>query len=655
MYHFQTQQFLENLLKKSGIKSETEDHLFFVRFTANVVDIQLLYSRLYGHLPGTNLLFEELLKTIIEGYKNRSEELKMLDLEKEAKSGWFLSNKITGMSLYVDRFCGNLKNLSSKLDYFETLGVNLLHLMPLMESPVGESDGGYAVSNFRKVDPKFGDLQDLKHLQKNMEKKGFYLMLDIVLNHTSQQHEWAQKAKKGEKDYQDFYYLYSSRELPDQFDRSMPEIFPESSPGNFTYLKDCKKWVMTVFHSYQWDLNYSNPVVFMKMLDNIYFYANLGVDILRVDAPAFIWKQLGTSCQNLPQAHTLLKLIKLCVQIASPGMAILGEAIVAPSAILPYFGTGWFLGRECDLAYNATQMALQWDALATGNTQVMLSSQHDLLQKPYGASWITYTRCHDDIGLGYEDESVRAAGKDPWEHKKFIKNYYTGNLPGSDSMGALFSYNPKNQDARISGSLASLCGLEKAIQQQNQNKISLSIQKILLMQAQSFFISGIPMLFYGDEVGYTNQYDYLSDPAKNYDNRWMHRPLIDWKKNDLILSKGSIEERIFSGTQNLIRIRKNISTLSDLKNIIWLNPHNDHIAGFIRWKLDRRIYCLFNYHGEEAYLTWFAFKEHGKTTMQLKDWWEEKNYVIGPDHEYLILKAYSFMVLEEIIVLPNKI
>jgi len=288
---------------------------------------------------------------------------------------------------------------------------------------------------------------------------------------------------------------------------------------------------MTVFNNYQWDLNFRNPAVFNAMLDTIFFYANLGIDVLRIDAPAFIWKQMGTTCQNLPEAHTILKLIKLCIEVATPGMALLGEAIVAPAQIMEYFGTGRFTTHECDFAYNATQMAVQWDALATADTRIMLAVQHDLQKKPLGTSWLNYTRCHDDIGLGYDDYIIHQVGFTPYLHREYLKNYYGGILKDSPSSGALFGVNPKTNDARISGTLASLCGLEKAQLANNKNAVKTAIDKIILMQAQSMFLGGLPMLFYGDEVGYENDHSYLNDPGKSSDNRWMHRPVIDWKKN----------------------------------------------------------------------------------------------------------------------------
>jgi amylosucrase len=407
-----------------------------------------------------------------------------------------------------------------------------------------------------------------------------------------------------------------------------------------------KKWVMTVFHHYQWDLNYTNPRVFLEMLDTIFFYANLGVDILRIDAPAFIWKQAGTTCQNLPKAHSLLRLIKQAVQVASPGMALLGEAIVAPREIMKYFGTGLYTAKECDFAYNATHMALQWDALATGDTKVMLAAQHEILQKPFGSSWINYTRCHDDIGLGYDDYMIRQAGYDPNEHRKFLKDYYAGNHLGSPARGALFSVNPKTNDARISGSLASLCGLEAALLEGDKKKIQLSLQKILLMQAHSFFLGGIPMLFYGDEAGYTNDYSYLNDPAKSYDNRWLHRPVIDWQKNKRIDETGSIEQYVFNGTRKLVAIRKKIVAVGDYKNLTWLSPHNIHVAGYLRSFEDQKFYCLFNFLDKNSYLTWFAFKEHGAAPIRLFDHWQEKEYIVGHDHEYLVLEPYQILLFE---------
>jgi amylosucrase len=645
MYDHQLYKHINGLIKNE-IDVAGPDNLFYTRFMANASGISSLYNSLYGNHPKTKSIFNQLIQSIVKGYKSRRAVLRERDELKSEEGAWFLSNQLAGMSLYVDRFCGDISNLTTRLDYFEKLGINFLHLMPLFESPQDESDGGYAVSNFRKIDPRFGTLYDLHLVQEMMRRKNMYLMMDIVLNHTSRQHEWAKKAREGDAKYQEYFYFFDDRVLPDEYDRSMPEIFPESSPGNFTYVPECGKWVMTVFHSYQWDLNFTNPLVFVEMLDNIFFYANLGIDLLRIDAPAFIWKQLGTTCQNLPQAHQLLQLIKQCVQVAAPGMALLGEAIVAPAEIMKYFGTGEYVAEECDFAYNATQMAVQWDALATGDIRVMMAAQHELLKKPFGTSWITYTRSHDDIGLGYADYMIEQVGWNPFEHRNFLKNYYSGAFPGSPAMGALFSSNPKTGDARISGTLASLCGLEKAINDKNDLAIDIAIKKILLMQAQSFFIGGLPMLFYGEELGYTNDYTYLDDPGKSYDNRWMHRPVMDWEKIKKTEIKGSTEERIFSGTQKLLQIRRKLPVLSDLSNLTWLTPQSNHVASFIRTGRDKNIYVLFNFSEHKVFISWYIFKEHGVSPKRLLDHWSDQRHMVGTDQEYLILEPYAFCLME---------
>lgn len=640
-------QFGESLLQTHQIDSKKKDKDFAKRFFNHIDQIEELFNYIYGADPNRNQNFNALLSTLITSYQSRPAIFLKKDKEKTSKGNWFLSNQITGMSLYADRFAGSINGLTEKLNYFEELGVNFLHLMPVFESPDGESDGGYAVSDFRKVDARFGSNQDLENLIQEMNKSNMYLMLDIVLNHSSHKHAWAQKAIAGDSYYQDFFYCYENRDIPNQLDQTMPEIFPESSPGNFTFIPACNKWVMTVFHHYQWDLNYSNPAVLVAMLENILYYANLGVDILRIDAPAFIWKQIGTSCQNLPQAHVLLRLIKQCVQVASPGMAILGEAIVAPEEIIKYFGTDKYVAKECDVAYNATQMALQWDALATGDTRVMLAAQDPIMQKPFGCTWISYTRCHDDIGLGYDDYMIERAGFNSYQHRNYLKNYYAGWQEGSPAAGALFSVNPKTNDARISGSLASLCGLEKAMAWNNATEIENALRKIILMQAHSMFMGGIPMLFYGDELAYTNDYGYLQDPGKSYDNRWMHRPIMDWVRNERRTKEGSFEQRIFNDTKKLIATRHALSIFSDVKNTAWMRPHNIHVAGFIRMFEHRKLYCLFNYKSSASFITWYAFKEHGELPLQLKDHWTGAIHTVGKDNEYFVLPGYGFAILEK--------
>jgi len=633
--------------KKQTTASTKPHHTVFENhFKSQEANLRKLYDELYHNHTLAVPNWELLVGTIRQAFHNRPSGFKIKDQSKTGSTPWYLSNTLVGMSLYVDRFSDNLQKLGDKLDYLKNLGVNVLHLMPLFESPDGESDGGYAVSDFRMVNPRFGSLDDLKVLIARMQEKDMYLMLDMVLNHTSDQHTWAQSTRAGDPYFMDYYYMFEDRTLPDQFESAMPEIFPESAPGNFTYLPDCKRWVMTVFHSYQWDLNFSNPRVLVEMLDHIFFYANLGVDILRIDAPAFIWKQPGTNCQNLPEAHTLLRLIHLALRLATPGMAMLGEAIVSSAEIMKYFGTGDYRARECDFAYNATLMALQWDALATGKTKVLRSAQKELIKKPLGTTWITYTRCHDDIGLGFSDEHIIVGGFDPSAHRSFLKDYYSGEYTGSPARGALFSVNPKTLDGRISGTLASLCGLEAALEMQAPAAISQAIDKIILMQGHSIFIGGLPMLYYGDETGYLNDYAYLEDYSKNYDNRWMHRPIIDWNLNGRINIDGSPQQRIFTDTQRLLQIRRSMPVLTDFNNIEWLPDENIHVSGYVRHTENSKLFCLFNFGPYPVYLSWFVFKPMARERDILYDHWNHQQIVIGPDQQHIQIKGYGIVLAE---------
>lgn len=642
MYNPTLQPFIDSVSQSKKLSKSTQDQYFLHRLIANIDDIHVLFAGIYGHLPQAKDMFGQLIQVLFQAHLQRSQALKNRDEVKEKKGKWFLSNELTGMSLYVDRFAGNLEGLESKLPYLEDLGVNLLHLMPPFKSPEGESDGGYAVEDFRVIENKLGTIEDLRKLQAHLLEKDMYLMIDIVLNHTSHHHEWAKKAKEGSREFQDYYYFYDDRSIPDQMEETMPEIFPESSPGSFTFQESVQKWVMTVFHLYQWDLNYSNPKVLIEMLDNLLFYGNLGVDIVRIDAPAFIWKQMGTSCQNLPEAHQLLQLIKLCTEVSTPGMAILGEAIVAPAQIMEYFGKDRYATHECDFAYNATHMALQWDALATGDTRIMLEAQHELAKKPLGSSWITYTRCHDDIGLGYDDYMIANVGFTPYLHRYYLKNYYGGIQEDSPASGALFAINPKTQDARISGSLASLCGLEKALKAKDSKWIDESIQKILLMEAHCLFLGGIPMLFYGDEAAYTNDYSYLQDPGKSYDNRWMHRPVIDWEKNKRVKKKGTEENKVYTSLKELISLRKKLKVVADLKNLEWLPCTNKSIVGYVRYIGSERVYFLFNFSSLEQTIPVHAIEPNKQNKNCL---WSKKQ--VSLEKGSLSFQPYQFYILAD--------
>ena len=606
MYEQVSHSLLNEILTKLKPEIHEEDlRHFYTRLGANFYSIYSLFFILYGKRDDFKEQMQCLVEKMARQYIRRPDYLRQVDIERENDHNWFLSQEWVGMAQYADGYAKDLAELQQRVHYFLELGVNLVHLMPMLVCPRGASDGGYAVSDFRRIDSRFGSLEDLNALARTFHKHGILLTLDVVVNHTSAEHEWARQAREGNPKYQDYYYIFDNREIPDMFELSMPEIFPETASGNFTWDEVMKKWVMTVFNDYQWDLNYSNPAVLIEMLDIILFWANQGADILRLDAVAFLWKKIGSICQNEREAHLILQLLKDCCQVTSPGVLFIAEAIVAPVEIIKYFGEDAINAKECEIAYNASFMALLWDAVATKNTRLLNQGLKSLPDKLDRATWLNYVRCHDDIGLGYDDRDIVAVGYEPRAHRQFLIDYFTGKFEESLSRGLPFGHNSKTGDTRISGSLASLVGLEAAIISGDPVAIEASIKIILLLHSMIMSFGGIPLLYYGDEIGTMNDSSYLNDPAKANDSRWAHRPRIDWEKAELRNVPGTVEYRIFSALKKMIAIRKEIPAFADFNNRELLDVGNPHLFVFSRLEyaqLRTRVLVVANFDSKPQHL-----------------------------------------------------
>jgi len=605
MYEQVSFSLLNEILVKlqPDLKKEELQH-FYTRLGANFYTIFSLFNRLYGKHDDFREQALSLVETMAQQYIARPNVLKKRDIEREQDHNWFLHQKWVGMALYSDGFADDINGLKSKLGYFQDLGVNLIHIMPILKCPEGESDGGYAVSDFRHINENIGSMDELQSLSEALQKRGILLVLDVVVNHTSNEHEWAQRARKGEQKYQDYYYLFDSREIPDMFEETMPEIFPETSPGNFTWDEKMQKWVMTVFNCFQWDLNYSNPEVFIEILDIILYWSNKGADIVRLDAVAFLWKKIGSNSQNEREAHLILQLLKDCCQVTAPGTLFIAEAIVAPVEITKYFGEDAINAKECEIAYNATFMALLWDAIATKNTKLLYQGIRSLPDKLERTTWLNYIRCHDDIGLGFDDNDVVAVGYEPYAHRKFLIDYYTGEYGDSHARGLPFGRNNKTGEARISGSLASLVGLESALLKDDPDEIDHSIQRTLLLHNLILSFGGLPLIYYGDEVGTVNDATYLEDETKANDSRWAHRPRIDWSKMELRKKPGTVEYRIFTALKQMIAVRKELSAFADFNNRELYDVGNPHLFVFSRFNLttSEHILVVSNFDSSPQYL-----------------------------------------------------
>ena len=586
MYEQVSHSLLNDILTK--IEAEIKDQnlqYFYTRLGANFYAIYSLFHQLYGHRDDFKSQLHQLVKVLTCSYIARSTELRQTDLVREKNHNWFLSQQWVGYAVYCREFSGDLKGLQTKLSYLQELGINMLHIMPILDCPRGKSDGGYAVRDFRKINADIGTVEDLDALAANLKKRDTLLVLDVVVNHTSDEHEWALKAISGEKKYQDYYYVFDDRSTPDLYEQSMPEIFPENAPGNFTWNTEMGKWVMTVFNDYQWDLNYQNPAVFIEMLDIILYWANHGADIIRLDAVAFLWKKIGSTCQNEREAHLILQLMKDCCQVTAPGVLFIAEAIVAPVEVIKYFGEDAINAKECEIAYNATLMALLWEAVATKNATLLNRAIRSIPDKLDRATWLNYVRCHDDIGLGFDDNDIRLAGYEPALHRQFLLNYYTADTDESSpnsAKGIAFGTNVKNGDARIAGSLASLAGLEIAIRHKDVDGIKRSIDTILLLHGVILSFGGIPLIYYGDAIGALNDRAYIEDDHKKNDNRWIHRPVMNWQRSELRHEKGTIEQQIFSGLKRMIATRKEITAFADHNNRELIALDNPHLFCFVR-------------------------------------------------------------------------
>ncbi|MBR3107404.1 MAG: amylosucrase, partial [Clostridia bacterium] len=416
---------------------------FASRFRRHEDELKWLYCELYHN---DMQAYEYFVSMLYRCWKERPESLKMMDRAREAYPEWYKGHELVGMLMYVNAFAGTLKGVEEKLDYISDCGVNYLHLMPLLESPKGRSDGGYAVSDFRKVQPELGTMEDLFSLSEKCHERGIAVCLDFVMNHTSEDHEWAKKARAGDPEYQHRYFFYDNWDIPNWYEQTVPQVFPTTAPGNFTWCEEAQKVVMTTFYPYQWDLNYANPTVFNDMTDNMLYLCNHGVDIVRLDATPYIWKALGTSCRNLKQVHTLVRMMRMVCEIVCPGTLLLGEIVMEPSKVAPYFGT--LEKPECHLLYNVTTMASTWHTVATQDVRLLKHQLGQVFALPRAYSFLNYLRCHDDIGWGLDYPYLSRFGMHEIPHKKYLNDYFTGKWPGSPSCGELYNDDPRLGDAR---------------------------------------------------------------------------------------------------------------------------------------------------------------------------------------------------------------
>ena len=569
------------------------EKIFAQRMEKHQDELRWLYMELYGN----DAMYAELCEQMHDYYLKRSTELKKRDIKKEKNPDWFKEKEMLGMMLYIDNFAGNLKGVEKKLAYLKECNVNCLHLMPFLDTPKGKSDGGYAVADFRKVRPDLGTMKDLARLTEKCHENGMNVCMDFVMNHTSEEHEWAKRARAGEGEYMSRYFFYDNGDIPARYEETVPQVFPTTAPGNFTWLPEIGHYVLTTFYPYQWDLNYRNPRVFNEMMYNFLFLANQGMDIIRIDAVPYIWKELGTSCRNLKEVHTIVRMMRMIAEIVCPSVILLGEVVMEPEKVVPYFGT--VEKPECHMLYNVTTMATTWNSIATRDIR-LLKKQMDIVSRlPKQYTFLNYLRCHDDIGWGLDFDTMKQWGMEEPSHKRYLNDYYTGKIEGSVSRGELYNDDPVTQDARFCGTTASMCGIEAAGFEGNAEKMQTAIQEDLMLHAYMLTQSGIPMLYSGDELGQVNDYSYKDDAEKASDSRYLHRGAFLWELADKRKDLSTVQGQLFQMLNRLEQIRRQENVFSQEAEVYTYDVHNDSILGILREYKGERFIALFNFSESE--------------------------------------------------------
>lgn len=571
----------------AGSKTVKKTAEYTKRFDERYDELKWLYCELYNNNMDA---FDWLCDSLYGYYQERNADLKKLDRSRVKNPDWYKQNDLLGMMMYTNAFAGTLKGVKEKLPYVKSCGVNYLHFMPLLESPKGRDDGGYAVADFRKVKPELGTMEDLEDLTAECHRQGISCCLDFVMNHTSEDHEWARAARQGDPVARSRYFFYDDWFVPNIYEETVPEVFPTTAPGNFTWINDCNQVVMTTFYPYQWDLNYANPMVFNDMVGNMLYMANRGIDVIRLDAVPYIWKQIGTNCRNLPQVHTLVRMMRIISEIVCPGVLLLGEVVMEPSKVVPYFGT--VDKPECHMLYNVTTMASTWNTIATKNVGLLKRQMDQVCALPKDYVFLNYLRCHDDIGWGLDYDWLAQFGIDEVAHKKFLNDYFTGKGYNSDSRGELYNDDPRLGDARLCGTTASLSGLEAGQYEANADKIDQAIACDLMLHGYLLAQSGIPVLYSGDEIGQTNDYSYKNDPDKCADSRYLHRGNFPWDK---VEKKDAVAMRIFDALRHMEEIRASHDVFSCNANVYTIETGCASVLGIVREYAGHELRAFFNF------------------------------------------------------------
>lgn len=617
--------------------AERDQQLFRIRLARWFQNLYDGLQPVYGQRADFEGFLSKLVQLMARYHVNRSDELKGLDIERDLEVDWFQHETMLGYVFYVEQFAGTLDRVQEHIDYLQEIGASYVHLMKVMQAREGENDGGYAVTDYRKVDKALGTNADLERLCTELRSRGMSVCIDLVLNHCAEEHPWAIAARAGDEKYQQYFYMFDDRSQPDAYERTLPQVFPEFAPGNFTFDRQSGKWVWTTFNHFQWDLNWSNPEVFLEIAEVMFDLANLGVEVFRLDAVAFMWKRMGTDSQNQEEVFDLMQALRTCSRITTPAVAHKAEAIVAPRDLIRYFGVGRHHGKVSNIAYHNSLMVQFWSALASRDTRLMTRALSEFPRTPNSIAWGTYIRCHDDIGWAVADEDAAAVGLDGHAHRQFLSSFYAGDYPGSFAKGGVFQFNKITGDRRINGTFASLAGLEQALEWGDPRLIDLAVERMLLGHALICGFGGLPLIYMGDEIGLCNDYNYLQVPEHASDSRWLHRPAMDWSRLERRNDPVTIEGRLYQGFMRIVKTRQHTPQLCARYDTDILDTGHSHVFANANRHPLGTLACVYNFSEDVQYLDLRSLQESG--IVEMFD--HLSGQLLGTDNNTLRLEPYA--------------
>lgn len=533
------------------------ESLYVQRYNRHIDELKWLYMELYSN----ESMLSELCYQIHNFFIERDEGLKNRDVTRENNPDWYRKSKMTGMALYIDHFADTIKGVEQSIEHLQKCNINYVHFMPFFETTRYRTDDQYAITDFRKTMEKIGKIEDLCHLTKLCHEKSINVSVDFIMNRTSNEHEWAKKAMHGDVEYMNRY-------------------------------------VTKTDHSYEWDLNYKNPRVLNEMMYNYMFIANLGTDLIQINEIEDIWKGESQNCSKVSQIHTIARIMRIISEIVCPGVLLLGNVKNDMKNAITYFGEDE--KPEFHMVYQKTFMNEVWNSVATRNVK-LLQTKLDVINKyPKEYVFVNYLRNHEKLNWNLDYDFLYKNQKiNQKMHREYLNEYFLGRTGYSNSRGEVENNSDNSEKICFCGTTASMCGLEKAIDENNKKEINQAIKLEIMLYAYLFIQSGIPVIYSGDEIGQMNDYSYKENRDKMRDIQNVCRGKFDWSKAVKVVDEYSIEGKIMRGLNKIQVVKNRENTFCQIADVRVVDTKNNSVICIAREFAGEKILGIFNFSEHE--------------------------------------------------------